>query len=310
MRDNCLTVAICTYNRVERLPGLVAGLREQDCPVPFDILFVDNNSTDGTPRVIDQLAGSSGAPVRSVRESQQGITFARNRALHECPDSKFILFIDDDEIPCRGLLASAVHALDKENAECVGGRVLVALRSEERPSWLDEELVAFLGNIDYGTNPFWVSDESTPIFSGNIAYRMEIFDKDTSLRFDNRYNRQGKGIGGGEDFIIFRQMLSKGLRIRYRSDMVVEHYVEPWRLKRSYFLKLHFRAGLRQGRYQMPDFPRQVMGVPPFLLLQVNKHCLRAAKMWLKREPRALRQTMNAAYAVGQVIGKIKRSLQ
>ena len=133
MRKKRLTVAICTYNRAERLPALVASLREQECPVPFNILFVDNNSTDDTPLVLERRAGESGVPLRWVRETQQGITFARNRALEESMDSEFMLFMDDDEIPRPGLLFAAVHSLNQEGAECVGGRVKVVFLPGQRP---------------------------------------------------------------------------------------------------------------------------------------------------------------------------------
>ena len=89
--------------------------------------------------------------------------------------------------------------------------------------------------------------------------------------------------------------------------MIVEHYVDDWRLKRGYFLKLHFRAGLRQARYEMIDFPRQVAGVPLFLLPQANRQIIKAAKMLVKREPGELRQAMNAAYAIGQIVGRMSR---
>ncbi len=39
-----LTFAFCTYNRADRLRTLVAAMRAQACPVPFEILAINNNS--------------------------------------------------------------------------------------------------------------------------------------------------------------------------------------------------------------------------------------------------------------------------
>ena len=68
-----MTVAICTYNGAAQLPGLIAALRRQTCPVPFEILIVDNNSTDNTAEVVARLADQPGAPLRRVVETEQGI---------------------------------------------------------------------------------------------------------------------------------------------------------------------------------------------------------------------------------------------
>lgn len=307
MTKKAITVAICTFNRGKRLPELVCRLREQECPIPFDILFVDNNSTDDTAEILERLAREPGASLRYVRENRQGITYARNRALSECMESSFMMFIDDDEIPRPGMLAAAVHALDQEGADCAGGRVEVVFQPGRRPRWLSDDLLKSLAEIDYGSQPFWITEKSTPVWTANIAYRTEIFSMNPELRFDRRYNRQGKAIGGGSDAIMFRQMVDKGVRIRYRPDMVVGHYVEQWRLKRTYFLKLHFVVGLRFALNEMPDYPRQMLGIPPFLITNVLRQFSNLMKMWLRNDAGAMRQAMNVAHAVGQVVGRLYR---
>jgi glycosyltransferase involved in cell wall biosynthesis len=68
--------------------------------------------------VLQKLAEEEGIPLRYVTESQQGISYARNRAISECLDK---VFIDDDEMPALGLIDAATDALINENADCVGG---------------------------------------------------------------------------------------------------------------------------------------------------------------------------------------------
>lgn len=304
-----ITAAFCTYNRAARLPALVAALRRQACPLPFDILVVDNNSSDDTPAVLARLAAETGAPLHHVRETTQGIPYARNRALEECLalGSDFMLFMDDDELPGDGLLAAAVDALDREQAQCAGGRVEIVFAPGQRPAWLDDELLGFLAEIDHGAEPFWIEDKRTPLWTANIAYRMAVFANDPGLRFDSRYNRQGHAVGGGEDAVMFRTMVERGLRIRYRPDMVVHHHVEAWRLRRRYFLQLHFVAGRRYGQFQTPDYARTLFGVPPFMLGQAAAHWLRTAALFVRRRPGVLRQAMNGMHALGMIRGRILR---
>lgn len=298
-------VAICSYNRCQNLPALVAALRKQQASVPFEILVVDNNSTDKTQQVLAELANQKGAPLRFVRETQQGITHARNRAIEECLGNTYMAFIDDDELPQEGFIASAYNALACEDAECVGGAITIALSDKERPKWLVKELLGFLAEVDHADDAFWIVDKSTPIWTSNIAYRMEMFRGNRALRFDDRFNREGQGVGGGEDAVMFWSLLDGGKRIRYRPDMRVIHFVEAWRLKRSYFLKLHFVAGRRCGEFNTQDYPKSVFGVPLFMLLNVVRDWFRAMKLFVKGKP-ALRQAMNASYACGLVLGRVR----
>lgn len=303
-----LTYAFCTYNRADRLPGLVRALRAQRCPITFDILVVNNNSGDDTLEVLVRLAAESGPPLRIVTETDQGIVPARNRAIRESLSSDILVFIDDDEMPEPGVLEAACHAIVEEGAECVGGRVRVDFTPRARPGWLGDELLGFLAEVDHGNAALWIRDASTPIWTANVAYATRLFREDPELRFDQRYNRAGADIGGGEDAIMFRTLLGRGVRIRYRPDMMVRHFVEPWRLKRGYFLQLHYRAGLRYGRYQLPDYPRSALGFPPFLLMQFLRQCARTAWMPLRGNPNVLRQAMNAAHAWGTLRGYAQRS--
>lgn len=302
---NSLTVAVCTYNRAHRLPDLVTAIRCQECPILFEILAVNNNSKDNSGAVLRKLAAIEGPPLRFVNETCQGIVPARNRALDEAMASKYLVFIDDDELPMPGFLRAAVDALEGENAECVGGRVRVNFKPGQRPKWMGAELLGFLAEVDYGDEAFWITDASTPIWTANVAYRMSLFSE--GLRFDTRYNREGKGVAGGEDAIMFRTLLKQGALMRYRPDMVVEHFVEDWRLRRGYFLKRHFGEGFIKGRWELDNYPNTLFGVPPFLIVNTLKHWTKTFRMWASGKPGVLRQAMNAMHAMGMIAGTFRR---
>jgi len=297
-----LTVAICTYNGGERLASLVTAVWQQAAAVDgvrVEILVVDNNSTDDTPAVVARC-GENGVPVRRVLETRQGIPFARNRAVAEAP-GPYLAFIDDDELPGPRWLATALEALRDEGAECVGGKIEVVLPGDGRPRWMIPAVEAFLGRIDHGDAPAWVTDTSMPIYSGNVAYNVAALGE--RLHFDARYNRAGTGIGGGSDGILFRQLVDARARLRYRPEMVIEHHVGAEKLRRRYFLRLHFKGGVRHGAYQFPDYRRQVLGVPPFLVLQALRQAGKTLGLVARRDPYALRQAMNLAFDLGCMVG-------
>jgi glycosyltransferase involved in cell wall biosynthesis len=282
-------------------------MRAQTCSTPFEVLIVDNNSSDGTREVVSRIAETPGTPIRYVLESEQGIPYARNRAIAEAMDSDFLVFMDDDELPRPGLLEAAVQALTEEGARCAGGKVKVNFPPGARPKWLVDDLLGFLAEVDYGDEPFWIIDQSTPIWTANIAYNMNLFRENPDLRFDSRYNRRGKGIGGGSDAVMFHDLLERAEPIHYRPDMIVDHHVDTWRLQRRYFLKLHFISGRKYGQFEIGDYPRKVFGAPPFMFTLAFKQWARTAAMLVRREPGVLRQAMNGTHALGAIWGLMLR---
>jgi hypothetical protein len=137
---------------------------------------------------------------------------------------------------------------------------------------------------------------------------MRLFRNDPGLRFDKRYDRVGNVVGGGEDAAMFRALLERRARIRYRPDMAVLHAVEPWRLQRRYFLRLHYQAGVRSGRFELPDYPRTLLGVPPFMVSQFLGQGMRTLKLAMTGRPGWMRQAMNVAHALGSLQGYRRRN--
>ena len=118
------TLAICTYNRADRLPGLAEAMLAQQSPVPFEVLFVNNNSSDGTPQILEKLAKQYDN-VRFVTETEQGIVPARNCAIAEALDNDYLLFMDDDQLPAPGWAANGLDALINED-----GRIHASLERQ------------------------------------------------------------------------------------------------------------------------------------------------------------------------------------
>src|SRR3569833_4189968 len=210
-----LTFAFCTYNRADRLEKLVAAMREQTCPIPFEILAINNNSSDATADILARLEQLPGPTLRWVTEPVQGIVAARNRGIAEALDSDILVFIDDVEIPLPGLLEAAVDAILNEGAACAGGRVAMDFSTTTRPRWLEDDLLGFLAAVDHGPERFWIEDASTPIWTANVAYDMRLFRDDPTLRFVRCFFCVGFFFGGGVVVLLFCCLLFFGVWLRF-----------------------------------------------------------------------------------------------
>lgn len=74
-----LSVILPTFNRAASLPGAIGALLRQSAePCTYEVIVVDNNSTDETRAV---LASLKDPRLRIVREARQGLWFARNAGL-------------------------------------------------------------------------------------------------------------------------------------------------------------------------------------------------------------------------------------
>lgn len=300
-----VTVAICCYNAANFLPNLLAQLVKQNCPLPWEILLINNNSTDNSVEIISHFSKSSSIPIRYILESEQGIAFARNRAIKESQASTFLAFIDADELPGKAWLSTAIDSLQNHSSDCVGGKIDIDLLT--RPKWLCDSLLPFLGLLDHGSTPMKIINDKTPIWSGNIAYRLSLFKGGEP--FDTRYNRKGKGIGGGEDSILFRKLLASNCYMRYEPKMQIVHHIPPEKLRRYYFVMLHFISGKKVGLFEFKlDSKNCIFGVPPYMFLLFFKKTLLALRLLITGHGYYMREAMNASHFLGQIIGLIQQN--
>jgi hypothetical protein len=90
-----VSVVLPTRNRAALLPRAIASVRAQAYPT-WEIVLVDDASTDDTPAVVDGLQAELGPDrLRSIRAPQGGVCAARNHALASAKGS-LIAYLDDD----------------------------------------------------------------------------------------------------------------------------------------------------------------------------------------------------------------------
>ena len=298
MAERFCTVALCTHNHAHRLKRTLRDLESVIPPrKPWELLVVDNGCTDETPELLRAAQWPSGWPeVRIIREDHLGLSHARNRAVAEAR-GEYILFFDDDETPDPQWLVAHEAAMEAFAPDAAGGRIEVLFEGN-RPAWLADELLGFLGKLDHGPAT-WLTLSSTPFYGGNFAVRRRLLDEVGG--FDTQLGRKGSANNGGEDTEFYRRLLDAGRRIRWVPEAAIQHRIEAGKLKRGYFLDLHFRQGRTEGARSRGDRPR----LPPkYLLPQIARAYSRALGQRLRDgADRSLRLEMNAAYFTGYALG-------
>ena len=132
-----ISVIIPTYNRCNFIGLTIESfIRQNFEKKDFEIIIVDNNSTDDTPNVVRKIVEEHNEiSVKYILENRQGVHFARNAAA-KIANGTFLYFTDDDMIAEQNLLKELLYlfTLDEKIA-CVTGSVLPKWEVEP-PEWI------------------------------------------------------------------------------------------------------------------------------------------------------------------------------
>ncbi len=239
-----LTVAICTYQRIEPFRETLASLCQCD-PInqDWELLIIDNGCDPRVETLVGTFADR--LPLRYIGESTLGTSHARNRAVREAR-SPVILFTDDDVTFDPGWLshmAAAIH----EHGDCDfwGGRV-EPVWSVQPPLWFDIDRCAMLGDCvvryQQGDQPRrWDSDHDPPFYTANLALRVERVTQ--AGYFDTTVGHRGGVRMGMEDSLMVQTIHAMGGRGWYAADAVVHHPVAEDRLTKAYARRFAWRQG-------------------------------------------------------------------
>ncbi len=123
-----VSVVLCTYNRAGMLRECIQSLQSQRTSGEFtyEIIVVDNSSTDETPAVVAELAKNSSVPMKYVMERKPGQVHARHSGFREA-SGHWIANFDDDEVAEPSWLLELLRLAKEKNVRCVGGLLWLRL---------------------------------------------------------------------------------------------------------------------------------------------------------------------------------------
>lgn len=238
------TISIQTYNHAETLAITLESLRLLCCTenIDYEILVVDNNSDDHTSKVINKYRELLAPRLRSVFESRQGLSHARNRALQEAK-GEIVCFLDDDVKVDPDWLRAVSDAFVKYSAVVVGGRSYLIYPSS-RPSWLPVEEEIMLSRLDYGDKALVNTDKE--LFGLNFCVSKKVA-LDVG-GFDICLGRRGKNLMCGEEKKLQDSIRQAGGIVVYEPKAVVGHIVSAQRLTKRWFFKRIFAGAVSSQR--------------------------------------------------------------
>jgi len=237
-----ISVIICTYNpSLKRLDQTLLALQRQSLdPLLWELILIDNNSTNGFDAQLDL---SFFPNSRIVREQRQGLTYARLKGFNEAKGD-IIIMVDDDNILQSDYLQRTINLFKNyPQIGTTGGKSLPEFEGEA-PAWLTE----FYSNLalrDLGNDTIITKWENSypnaaPIGAGMAIRKPALQSYIDAMRSDKSIitDRTDISLTSGGDNEINIQILRSGWEIGYFPELVLRHIIPKERMQVQYLARL------------------------------------------------------------------------
>lgn len=225
-----ISVILCTYNGRTRLRPTLEHLALQKTNQQWELILVDNASTDGTAANVqsqwEELHPS--APLRIITERQPGLVYARTAGVKACR-SKYIIFCDDDNWLREDYLQTAYELMEQMHSVGVLGGQSILAPGIEAPTWWAEQQ----GNYAVGKQlpQSGIANERGFLYGAGMVTRTELARK----VFDDHYpflltGRKEDQTLSGEDWEYCRRIMLLGCDLYYSEKLFYWHDINPERL--------------------------------------------------------------------------------
>jgi len=240
-----LSIIICTYNREKYIYKTLESIAKNDFSIEkFEVVLINNNSTDGSEAACRHF--QQNFPKINFRyfiETNQGLSFARNRGIAEAK-GELLVFLDDDSFVEADYLINLENYL-KEYPDMIafGGKITPLFENGITPDWLSKWSYSWVAAINLGSDVKLFTGNTYPI-GANMGFKKDYFEKYGS--FDTSLGRSKKNMIGGEEKDIFNRCNRKFEKIYYFPNIKVMHVIPENRTTKEYIIKLGLGAGISE----------------------------------------------------------------
>jgi glycosyltransferase involved in cell wall biosynthesis len=235
-----ISIIICCYNSASRLEKTIQHIAlQKEVDFSFEVILVDNNSTDKTSVVAQDLfLKYKIINNKIISETKPGLSFAR-KAGARAAEGDILIFCDDDNWLEVNYLRNVKFGFEKysdaailgawSDAAFVDGQIL--------PFWFNE----IKGSMAVGGKPNsdCLVDE---VWGAGMAIRtaiaIEIFIKPSVLS-----DRKGTSLVAGGDTEICERVRKLGYKIYKLTSLKYTHFISPERLTWDYLTRLNTGFG-------------------------------------------------------------------
>jgi glycosyltransferase involved in cell wall biosynthesis len=271
-----VSVVICTWNRSGLLDRTLYEMRALriPCDVNWEILVVNNNSTDNTDEVIRKHQGA--LPIQCLFEPRAGKSYAANLALERC-SGDLLIWTDDDVLVAPEWLESyVVSARQNANSTFFFGPIEPWFE-QEPPAWILRHMrelqgvYAILTHLGPVAKPF---EEGDPVYGANMAFRTRVARE---FPLNPELGRIRHSLIGADDTELVLRVRASGHTGMWVPNARVRHFIPTKRLNKGYVAHWFFGAGQNFARCHGVEKGATVWGYPRWAVWKYIKAAVKSS---------------------------------
>lgn len=280
-----ISVVIPTRNRADLLAPALSSLLKQDlAPSRFEVLVIDNGSTDDTQRVIDQYKVQL-TNLTSIYAPEPGLHTGRHAGM-KAAKGNILVFADDDIEALPSWLSSIETAFQDPQVAMVGGNNY-PLFLQPPPDWLNRmwhrpkfrgyKSIPSLSVIEFTQPPREMSPFQ--VWGCNFAIRKEVLLQCGGFHPDGMPKELIRFRGDGETHVS-KHVAESGMKCVFHPGASVHHKVTPERMTHAYFRQRGFNQGVSDSYTQLrqQDLPN-ASAKRPFLKRAIGFALIKAISL-------------------------------
>lgn len=282
-----ISIVVCTHNGRKRIGPCLASLISQENPPKYEILVVDNASSDGSGEMVKTYLGTSFPSNfwKVIPEEKPGLFNARLAGLRAA-GYEWVLFCDDDNVLFPDFLFQCQQVLSQNSRIGVLGSLGIPEFLGPKPDWFDRYSSSYAVGPQLGNNH--KKKHLVYVYGACSIYRkkplLNIFKKGFKPLLSGR---KGKELSAGDDVEWCWLIQLMGYKVAYSPKLQFTHQLPSSRLTWEYYIRLKkgisSSAGLLSAYtfYFSASF-RPVVGFVLHYFSKTVKSVLLYGKYWVR----------------------------
>ena len=302
-----ISVIICTHNRADLLGQCINSMYAQSLdPDRYEVIVVDNGSTDHTRDICRQYSGQSNFVY--ISEPVLGLSQARNTGW-KVAKGIYIGYIDDDATAAPRWLELALYCFKNidPQPEWVGGAVSLDWEIDP-PTWMTDDYENTLGRIYWGEQPRFLTGRGERLGGLNSFFRRDVLEELGG--FDVQLGRIGKSLLSAEETQLQHRITATGGHLFYHPEVSVKHFVPKERIDSRWFYRRFYWGGrsdiLMEKTLRSVPHEKLVAELPDDSLpIRLIWNMLKSFGLTSSKDD-IIRSRIYMAYVIGRVHGMLK----
>ena len=236
-----ISIIICCYNSAERLPKTLGHLANQliTNTLNWEVILVNNNSSDDTANLADSLWKSLGSPVslKIVNEPNPGLSHAREKGM-SVAKYEFFLWCDDDNWLCDNYVQTSFDVMETHPEIGALGGWCEAAFERDKPKWFDQQ-AHFFAVSKQGRVRGDITLKKGCLYGAGMVLRKSHWLQLKQQGFKHVLSdRIGKKLNSGGDTEYCFALRLLGYKMWFDERLYFKHFMDEGRLDLKYLSRL------------------------------------------------------------------------